>query len=493
MNLNTIDLNQAEKAVASFTTDDNEQKYQPITLDLNNEVRRNYLPLFPTIAFSRNNYLLLANVPVTHLGPSEIARRQHGANTVDAITLMNNYNYSDHDKFSLSERDAEELSKRLQIGKSIITFNANQIRGICYYFLTLYESFRKNIVLQNDIALEEPILTSKQMAILLEFYLQIDVDIFYMKTCSFRGAEPHANMEGLFCGKDEPHARYTMSPCVNPFCPCCHPSRMGDRTQNQAESMVDFDTSSMHQFLNGYTTYLNCPATCRTSNIIYSMTCPCGYYDYVDSTAKTLVDAIIYHRKHGNRIIHEMLTGISRSSRTLFDSNENENKMANNMRLYQHSARCPIALRLFLDSNPNYWCFIPMVKHEAQAENIAYVRQASGTTSSSSSFHETIGVQLINMIAACPIGRNPRVTHYLNHVPKPPSTIYAFSCEQKEKQCLFFEEFLSSSTDHLSYSPVNLYKVAMIAVCKYTQILVYDIDDHYIFLLFFFFVYSTLI
>ncbi|CAF4370398.1 unnamed protein product, partial [Adineta steineri] len=108
MNLNTIDLNQAEKAVASFTTDDNEQKYQPITLDLNNEVRRNYLPLFPTIAFSRNNYLLLANVPVTHLGPSEIARRQHGANTVDAITLMNNYKYSDHDGFSLSERDADE-------------------------------------------------------------------------------------------------------------------------------------------------------------------------------------------------------------------------------------------------------------------------------------------------------------------------------------------------------------------------------------------------
>ncbi|CAF4355565.1 unnamed protein product, partial [Adineta steineri] len=185
------------------------------------------LALVPTIAFSRNKYLLLANVPVTHLGPSEIARRQHGANTVDAITLMNNYKYSDHDGFSLSERDAEELSKRLQIGKSIITFNANQIRGICYYFLELYKSFRKNILLQNDLALEEFTLDSKQMVVLLEFYLQIDVDVFYMKTCSFRGAEPHAIIKGLFCGKDEPHARYTMSPCVNPFCPCCHPSRMG--------------------------------------------------------------------------------------------------------------------------------------------------------------------------------------------------------------------------------------------------------------------------
>ncbi|CAF1575645.1 unnamed protein product, partial [Adineta steineri] len=395
MNFNTIDLNQAEKAVASFTTDDNEARYEPITLDLHNEARRNYLPLFPTIAFSRNNYLLLANVPVTQLGPSEIARRQHGANTVDAITLMNNYKYSDHDGFSLSEQDAEELSKRLQIGKSIITFNANQIRGICYYFLELYKSYRKNILLQNDIALEEFILNSKQMIVLLEFYLQIDVDIFYMKTCSFRGAEPQSIVEGLFCGKDGPHARYTMSPCVNPFCPCCHPSRMGDGTQNQLGPVVDFDTSSMHQFLNGYTTYLNCPVTCRTSNVIYTMTCPCGYYDYVDSTAKTLVDAIVYHRKHGNRIIHEMLTGISRSPRTLFDSNESENKMIDKMRLYQHSARCPTALRLFLDCNPNYWCFIPMVKHEALAEDIAYIRQAR----ESSSFHETTDAQLINTMS----------------------------------------------------------------------------------------------
>ena len=26
--------------------------------------------------------------------------------------------------------------------------------------------------------------------------------------------------------------------------------------------VVDFQSSSMHQFLNGYTTYLNCPAVC---------------------------------------------------------------------------------------------------------------------------------------------------------------------------------------------------------------------------------------
>ncbi|CAF4636540.1 unnamed protein product, partial [Rotaria magnacalcarata] len=33
--------------------------------------------------------------------------------------------------------------------------------------------------------------------------------------------------------------------------------------------------------------------TCTTSNVIYTMTCPCGHYDYVDSTAKTLSNAMI--------------------------------------------------------------------------------------------------------------------------------------------------------------------------------------------------------
>ena len=35
------------------------------------------------------------------------------------------------------------------------------------------------------------------------------------------------------------------------------------------------------------------------------------------------------------------------------------------MRLYLHSTQCPVALRSFLDCNPNYWCFIPMSRHDA--------------------------------------------------------------------------------------------------------------------------------
>ena len=36
------------------------------------------------------------------------------------------------------------------------------------------------------------------------------------------------------------------------------------------------------------------------------------------------------------------------------------------MRLYQHSVRCPVAMQLFLDANPQYWRFVPMSSDESQ-------------------------------------------------------------------------------------------------------------------------------
>jgi hypothetical protein len=81
-----------------------------------------------------------------------------------------------------------------------------------------------------------------------------------MKTCSFRGTELQSNMEGLFCEKNEPEAKYTLLPCNNLFCPCCHP--INNQQKSQSWPVVDFISSSMHQFVNGYTTYLNCPAVC---------------------------------------------------------------------------------------------------------------------------------------------------------------------------------------------------------------------------------------
>jgi hypothetical protein len=108
--------------------------------------------------------------------------------------MMNNYDYSSNDGFSLSEQDVEELAARLQVGKSIITFNAQRLRGICYSLCALHESFRRNILLKNDIALKTFPLISKQMALALEFYLQIDGESSsYMDIISISFSSEHSS------------------------------------------------------------------------------------------------------------------------------------------------------------------------------------------------------------------------------------------------------------------------------------------------------------
>ena len=79
-----------------------------------------------------------------------------------------------------------------------------------------------------------------------------------MKTCSFRDARPRSVDEGIFCGINEPEARYSMTPCQDKDCNCCYPYDGYEPTKPW--TVVDFATSSTHRFLNGYTTYLNCPA-----------------------------------------------------------------------------------------------------------------------------------------------------------------------------------------------------------------------------------------
>jgi hypothetical protein len=128
-----------------------------------------YLLVITLSLFFFFNYRL-----VTRLSSHEIARRQEGLYNSDALQMMNNYEYFNHDGFILSQEDAEELAVRLRVDKSIITFNAERLRAMSCYFMALHELFRRNILEQRDIALKEPTLNSKQMAMALEFYLQID-------------------------------------------------------------------------------------------------------------------------------------------------------------------------------------------------------------------------------------------------------------------------------------------------------------------------------
>jgi hypothetical protein len=130
--------------------------------------------------------------------------------------------------------------------------------------------------------------------------------------------------------------------------------------------------------------------------------------------------------------------------------------MANKMRLYQHSARCSVALRAFLDCNPDYWCFVPLLWYDAQAENIATFRERSSSQPQDPEMDNVIGMGAIG---------NHRVALCLDHVPLSPAA-YAFSYEQRRKQHSFFEAFLLSNVDQMPYSAIDLYKMAIIAVRK---------------------------
>ena len=133
------------------------------------------------------------------------------------------------------------------------------------------------------------------------------------------------------------------------------------------------------------------------------------------------------------------------------------NEAADKMRLYRHLARCPVALRSFLSSNPNYWCFIPLPWEEALADNIVYLPNASTTNS-----------QLMTMMSHS-FTNYQEVAGQLDYISLPPAA-YTFSYRQQQNQRQFFER-LSHSTSFLTnnsmpYTPLDLYKVAIIAVRK---------------------------
>ena len=91
--------------------------------------------------------------------------------------------------------------------------------------------------------------------------LLILVDILYMKTCSYRGAQPRiventSRAEGIFC-IEPPEARYGLLPCTREQCRYCLENR---HLTGRSEPTVVYHTSQYYKFLNGYQVILNCPA-----------------------------------------------------------------------------------------------------------------------------------------------------------------------------------------------------------------------------------------
>ena len=122
-----------------------------------------------------------------------------------------------------------------------------------------------------------------------------------------------------------------------------------------------------------------------------------------------------------------VLFSISFFSRFIFSYFRNE--AVDKMRLYRHLARCPVALRSILYSNPNYWCFIPLPWEEALADNIVYLPNASTTNS-----------QLMTMMFIS-FTDNQEVAGQLDYASLPP-TACTFLYRQRQNQRQFFERLL---------------------------------------------------
>jgi len=128
-----------------------------------------------------------------------------------------------------------------------------------------------------------------EYSIALEIFLQIDINLFYMKTCSYREAVPVSNETSLFC-MNEPQVRYGMTQCNRTSCCLCYPSYK--LTYRHDKPIIQFGSNQQHQFINNYRSILNCPATCNTRNIIYVLTCPCHRVDYVGETSLSLANRL---------------------------------------------------------------------------------------------------------------------------------------------------------------------------------------------------------
>ncbi|CAF5175457.1 unnamed protein product, partial [Rotaria magnacalcarata] len=293
---------------------------------------------------------------------------------------------------------------RLNVDLSILDYNYNRLE----HFLHLFRTCRMRILPAEKFASNQLYVDAKQFPLLLEFYLQINVDLFYMKTCSYHKAEPRSLTEGLFSA-NLPECRYTMTPCGN--CKLCQPVT---DLKYRRQAPIIFNRYEKHRFVSGYESILNCPATCNTKNFIYVLTCLCGDAEYISETKYTLSSRLEGHRSISNHLIRRSLIG---------------------ERNFRYHKQNEAAIQMFLDSNPHYWRFFPMSIIEVDQNNNNYEMRNISTT--------MVDVQ-----------------NYLRNIPKPPFG-YKFSKRQIEKQAEFFIMKLINQTIN---DRIDLFNTTIVAV-----------------------------
>jgi len=206
-----------------------QRNYLPYTITALNQQRLSILPIYPSVNNNNNNnnddddeedeevsFLLLASLPNNQLSERERERRRTGMFKCQfSIIGIPDPTLS----FLLQQYTTYygSIIERFNIDLAILDFNYLRLKK----FMQLSYSASIRILPSRQSADMDYHLQDEELPQLLEFFLQIDIDLFYMKTCSFRGAKPRAAHEGIFC-LTIPEIRYVMKPCHR--CALCHTS-----------------------------------------------------------------------------------------------------------------------------------------------------------------------------------------------------------------------------------------------------------------------------
>ncbi|CAF3932155.1 unnamed protein product [Adineta steineri] len=409
-----------------------QRNYLPYTITGLNQERLSILPTYPTNTTNATDQslLLLANLPINQLSEQEQMNRESGkykcgfsildidASTTSMITQYYQVHFG-------------SIIERFHVDLSILDHNYFKLKK----FIQLHRlAYNRTLPLSRS-STNYLNLNENEYPQLLEFYLQIDVDLFYMKTCTYRQAEPRLKDEGIYCTIN-PQCRYGMTPCR-----CCALCYEHNQSTNNKQYSVQFNLYQKHRFVNGYESILNCPSTCKTKNIIYALTCVCGNYDYIGGTSGTLLGRLSDHQCFTHRLILEKLIGEKNymhfwgSKTTAFTNKES-------MRLYQHPIHCSSAMQSFLNENNDYWIFVPMSNEEADRDNDYFqthlkIEPSSTTTTTTASN-----------------SYDDKIQKYFNCLPKPPSD-YKFSKRQIQKQYEFFIKEKYPTQPSLYYTIYN--------------------------------------
>lgn len=192
------------------------------------------------------------------------------------------------------------LGQSWNIHRDILEFNFNKM-------LSLINQLAHKRMHHFSANVQEELLHEDEYQTALEFYLQLDHDLFYMKTCSYRGAQPVVNEpKSIFSTNQRPpYGIYSMETCGQNSCSLCYPSHR-----------IEPESTIQHIFVNGYRSVLNCPTTCTTQNVIYVLTCPCKKFDYIGETSVSVPQRLACNFKLISKFLLSIHDYLFRSSKT---------------------------------------------------------------------------------------------------------------------------------------------------------------------------------